>query len=84
MTTQEIADKVKTRIGEVLEQEVAHLTPDSKLHTSLEGFDSIRMYELVVDLEELFGIEFDELDPEMVETLGDLVAAIEEQLKDKK
>jgi acyl carrier protein len=66
-----------------IEQKINNTVLDLSMVTSVEsnsslrddlGFDSLRMVELMVELEEEFNIEFDEsdLDPQMLNKVSDL------------
>ncbi|MAD37588.1 acyl carrier protein [Tistrella sp.] len=77
--TDSLFDDVVTRIGEYLETDVSHLTPDSKLATSIDGLNSLKMFEMILYLEDCFGVEFDEAVMDRIDTLGGLVDHIREQ-----
>lgn len=79
MTDTALFNDVLVRIGEYLETDVSHLTPDSKLSTSIEGLNSLKMFEMILYLEDCFGVEFDEAVMDKVETLGGLVDHIQER-----
>lgn len=51
------------------------ITPDATLVDDLD-LDSLDVVELVMDLEDEFGIEISDEDSERVETVGDLVALV--------
>ncbi len=52
---------------------------DSLLKEDL-GFDSLDVIELIVELEDEFGIEFSasDLDPDLITTAGDVIGIVEE------
>jgi acyl carrier protein len=75
----ELIEEVKKHISDFLEHDVSHLTPDSLIASSLPGFDSLKMMEMVVYLEEVMHVEFDTDVVDKFKTLGDLVAYIEER-----
>ena len=70
-----VAD-VSQRIGEYLERDVSHLTWESRLATALPGLDSMKLFEMVLYLEECFGVEFEDDVMANLETLDDLVSYI--------
>ncbi|HEU5319723.1 MAG TPA: acyl carrier protein [Methylomirabilota bacterium] len=69
----ELLGQTTRHIGEFLEADVSHLTLESRLATSLQGLSSLKMFELVLYLEECFSIEFDEGVMDRIDTLRDLV-----------
>lgn len=75
----ELIDEVKKHISDFLEQDVSHLTADSLIATSLPGFDSLKMMEMIVYLEEVMDVEFDTEIVDKFKTLGDLVNYIKEK-----
>lgn len=80
MGTDEIFEKTRRHIGEYLEQDVDHLRPESKLETAAPGLDSLKIFEMMLYLEECFAIEMEENTLEHVETMEDLVRTIEGKL----
>jgi acyl carrier protein len=56
--------------------DAAGVTMESRLAEDL-GADSLDAVELIMALEERFGIEFDNDDAEAIKTVGDVVQAIE-------
>jgi acyl carrier protein len=73
-------ERVVRHIGEYLETDVSHLTPESRPATALAGLDSLKLFEMLLYLEDSFGITFDDSVMEHVETLGALVDYIDRQL----
>ena len=71
-------DKVKELIEEKLNLEGVEITPDSKFKEDLE-VDSLDLFELVMALEDEFGIEIPSEDLEQLVTVGDVL----EYLKNK-
>ncbi|MGW1073328.1 acyl carrier protein [Streptomyces sp. NPDC002537] len=78
MQDQELFEKIVGHIGEFVEADVSHLTPDSHLATSIEGMSSLKMVELLLYMEECFGLEFDESAMGRFETMRDLVNHVRE------
>ena len=69
-------DKVKELIEEKLNLEGVEITPDSKFKEDLE-VDSLDLFELVMALEDEFGIEIPTDDLEKIATVGDIIEYIE-------
>ena len=69
-------DKVKELIEEKLNLEGVEITPDSKFKEDLE-VDSLDLFELVMALEDEFGIEIPTEDLEKIATVGDISEYIE-------
>jgi acyl carrier protein len=76
----ELFDRVVRHIGEYLETDVSYLTPESRPATAIAGLDSLKLFEMLLYLEDCFSVEFDENVMEHVETLGQLVDYIDQQL----
>jgi len=74
-------DAVRNVLGAVLElgPRTASLTPDSPLLGGLPELDSMAVITVVIELEEHFGIRFDEEDvtAEAFETLGSLTDLVD-------
>ncbi len=71
-------EKIKSIITEQLGVDEAEVTPDSDFVTDL-GADSLDTVELVMALEEEFGIEISDEDAEKIKTVGDVVKYIDER-----
>ena len=69
-------DKVKELIEEKLNLEGVEITSDSKFKEDLE-VDSLDLFELVMALEDEFGIEIPTEDLEKIATVGDIIEYIE-------
>lgn len=76
MDDKQLFEKTVKHIGEFVESDVSHLTPESRLATSIEGLNSLKMFELVLYLEDCFNVQFDEEVMEKIETMSDLVGYI--------
>ena len=63
-------DRVKEIIAKELEVEVKQLTPDAKFIEDL-GADSLDIVELVMALEEEFGMDIPDEDADKLKTVGD-------------
>jgi acyl carrier protein len=72
-----LLDKTLQHIGEFLEQDVSHLTLDTRLDSAAPGMDSLKIFELMLYLEESFGVDFDESSMADVATIGELIERID-------
>jgi acyl carrier protein len=77
-----VQDKVKSIIAEQLGVKSEEVTPEAKFVEDL-GADSLDTVELVMALEEEFGIEIPDEDAEKITTVGDAVKYIEEKAVNK-
>ena len=75
-----IAEKVKKMIVEQLGVNESEVNPEAKFIDDL-GADSLDIVELVMALEDEYGIEIPDEDAEKIETVGDAVRYIEEHKK---
>jgi acyl carrier protein len=73
-----VAEKVKSIIAEQLGVKAEEVTPEASFIDDL-GADSLDTVELVMALEEEFGIEIPDEDAEKITTVGDAVKYIEEK-----
>jgi acyl carrier protein len=76
-----IAEKVKQMIVEQLGVNESEVKPEAKFIDDL-GADSLDIVELIMALEDEYGIEIPDEDAEKIETVGDAIRYIEEH-KDK-
>ena len=77
-----VADKVKAIIAEQLGVKMEEVTPEASFIDDL-GADSLDTVELVMALEEEFGIEIPDEDAEKIATVGDAVKYIEDKSANK-
>ncbi len=75
-----VAEKVKKMVVEQLGVSEAEVVPEAKFIDDL-GADSLDIVELVMALEDEYGIEIPDEDAEKIETVGDAIRYIEEHLK---
>jgi len=72
----ELTERVYAIVGEQLGVEKDTLVPEANLLDDL-GADSLDIVELVMAIEEEFGIEVPDSDAENIRTLGDITSYIE-------
>ena len=77
-----IDEKVKDIISEQLGVKKEEIKPESSFIDDL-GADSLDTVEVVMALEEEFGIEIPDEDAEKITTVGDAIKYIEEKLSKK-
>ena len=75
-------EKIKSIIAEQLGVKKEEIKPESSFIDDL-GADSLDTVELVMALEEEFGIEIPDEDAEKMTTVGDAIKYIEEKAKNK-
>lgn len=73
-----VADKIKSIIAEQLGVKQEEVTPEASFIDDL-GADSLDTVELVMALEEEFGVEIPDEDAEKITTVGDAIKYIEEK-----
>ncbi len=75
-----IFEKVQEIIVKELKVDAAKVTLEASLKNDL-GADSLDAVEIVMDIEDEFGVEIDDTKAEAISTVGDLVSYIEELKK---
>ena len=80
MSSEEIFEKIKNIIIEQLQVSETTVTEEASFIDDL-GADSLDLVELIMALEEEFGIEIPDADAEKVVTVGDVVSYIKENVK---
>ena len=78
MSEQEVLDKVIQIISERFSVDVLKITKDTTFQEDL-GADSLDVVELVMELEDAFGIQISDEDAEQIVTIGDAVNYIVSQ-----
>ena len=78
MSEQEVLDKVIKLISERFSVDVLKITKDTTFQEDL-GADSLDVVELVMELEDTFGIQISDEDAEQIVTIGDAVNYIVSQ-----
>jgi acyl carrier protein len=76
-------DRVVKHMGEYLEMDVSHLDPNARIATAIPGIDSMKIFEMVLYLEDCFEVEFEEKVMEKIDTLSELVSYIDSKLAAK-
>jgi acyl carrier protein len=76
----EVAEKVKKMIVDQLGVSESEVVSEAKFIDDL-GADSLDIVELVMALEDEYGIEIPDEDAEKIETVGDAIKYIEEHMK---
>jgi acyl carrier protein len=80
--TEDIEAKVKSVIAETLGVDMQEITPQSSFVNDL-GADSLDTVELVMALEEQFGIEIPDEDAEKTQTVGQVLEYVKSKLAQK-
>lgn len=75
--SQDIFERVKEIIAEQLEIDEENVTYDSSLHEDLDA-DSLDAVDIIMTLEDEYGIEILEEDAEHFQTVADIVKYIED------
>jgi len=75
-----VGERVKKMIVEQLGVSESEVVPEAKFIDDL-GADSLDIVELVMALEDEYGIEIPDEDAEKIETVGDAIKYIEEHMK---
>ena len=83
MTEAEIFAKTCQHIGEYLELDVSHIRRESLLTTVAPSLDSLKIFEMMLYLEDCFGVSFDESEMGDVKTVQDVVGYIKKVLDQK-
>ena len=77
-----VSEKVKKMIVDQLGVNESEVVPEAKFIDDL-GADSLDIVELIMALEDEYGIEIPDEDAEKIETVGDAIRYIEEHMADK-
>lgn len=76
MDDQIVFNQVVSHLSEFLEHDLSHLRMDSRLATALPDLDSLKVFEMILYLEDCFALKFDDSVIQNTDTLGQLVAYI--------
>jgi acyl carrier protein len=77
-----VTEKVKKMVVDQLGVSEAEVIPEAKFIDDL-GADSLDIVELIMALEDEYGIEIPDEDAEKMETVGDAIKYIEDRLTEK-
>jgi acyl carrier protein len=77
-----VTEKVKKMVVDQLGVSEAEVIPEAKFIDDL-GADSLDIVELIMALEDEYGIEIPDEDAEKMETVGDAIKYIEDRLANK-
>ena len=80
MERQEILDKVITLVADHFELDPASITGETNLTKDIDA-DSIDFVEFILDLEDAFGAEIPDEEAEKLNTVGDAVQYIKENME---
>jgi len=83
MVEDEIAEKVKKIIEEQLMVDEGEITEDATFIDDL-GADSLDVVEMIMELEDEFGIEIPDEDAEKITTVGEAIEYIRKLVEEKK
>ncbi len=72
MTREEVTALVREHLAEELEVEIGRITEQSRFKEDLDA-DSLDLYELVMELEDRYGVSVPEEDAARIKTVGDAV-----------
>jgi acyl carrier protein len=72
MTREEVTGLVREHLAEELEVDIGKITEQSRFKEDLDA-DSLDLYELVMELEDRYGVSVPEEDAARIETVGDAV-----------
>jgi acyl carrier protein len=78
----EVESKVKEIIMDKLGTSEEKITPEASFRNDL-GADSLSTVELMMELEEVFGVEIEDEEAEKIQTVKDAIDYIEKKLADK-
>ncbi len=72
MTREEVTTLVREHLAEELEIDVERVTEQSRFKEDLDA-DSLDLYELVMELEDRYGVSVPEEDAARIQTVGDAI-----------
>ena len=78
----EVETKVKEIIMDKLGTSEDKITPEASFRNDL-GADSLSQVELMMELEEVFGVDIEDEEAEKIQTVKDAIEYIEKRLSDK-
>jgi acyl carrier protein len=75
MTHGEVLDLVRSHLAEELEVDAAKISEGTRFKEDLDA-DSLDLYELVMELEDRYGVSVSEQQAAKIKTVGDAVAFV--------
>jgi acyl carrier protein len=75
MSKEEVLKVVREHLAEELEVDIARIGEDTRFKEDLDA-DSLDLYELVMELEDNYGISVSEEEAATIKTVGDAVAFV--------
>jgi acyl carrier protein len=72
MTREEVTALVREHLADELEVDIERITEQSRFKEDLDA-DSLDLYELVMELEDRYGVSVPEEDAARIETVGDAI-----------
>ena len=81
MADEDIAQTVKSMVAERMDVDEEKITDDTHFVNDLQA-DSLDMAELVIDLEEEFGVQITDEEAQGINTVGAAIQYIQEQKQD--
>jgi acyl carrier protein len=75
MTREEVLTLVREHLAEELEVDAAKIGEETRFKEDLDA-DSLDLYELVMELEDTYGVSVSEEQAARIETVGDAVAFV--------
>jgi acyl carrier protein len=79
MTREEVMAKVREHLAAELEVPAEEITDSTRFRDDLDA-DSLDLYELVMELEDTYGISVSEAEAARIETVGDAVDFVVERI----
>ena len=79
LTREQVMEKVREHLVEELELEAVVITDDTRFKEDLDA-DSLDLYELVMELEDTYGVSVSREDAAKITTVGDAVDFVFERL----
>ena len=79
MTREEVLELIRNHLADELELDPARITEATHFKQDLDA-DSLDLYELVMELEDLYGVRVSEEEAARIETVGDAVDFVVERL----
>lgn len=77
MADEKIAETVTSMVADRMDVDESQITNETNFVNDLQA-DSLDMAELVIDLEEEFGVEISDEEAQQIETVGEAINYIEE------